>query len=96
MLKSLESYNFQRSLRYFELSGQNLDGARIIISGASGFVGNWISELLFHIATENQLDVEVVLLTRNEVELRKKFSGIVPKNFSIQNLLVNLLELLHT
>jgi nucleoside-diphosphate-sugar epimerase len=86
MLKSLGNYNFQRSLRYFELSGQNLDGARIMISGASGFVGNWISELLFHIATENQLDFEVVLLTRNEGELRKKFSGNVPKNFSIQNL----------
>ena len=86
MLKSLESYNFQRSLRYFESNRNNLDGARIIISGASGFIGNWIVELLFQIASENQLDFEVVLLTRNEVELRKKFSGNVPKNISIQNL----------
>lgn len=86
MLKSIETYNFQRSLTYFGLSRHNLNGARIIISGASGFVGNWVSELLFQIATENQLDFEVVLLTRNEAEFRRKFSGNIPKNFSIQNL----------
>lgn len=86
MLKSIESYNFQRSLSYFDLSTHNLNGARIIISGASGFVGNWISELLFQIKTENKLDFEVVLLTRNEGQLRKQFSGNIPKNFSIQNL----------
>jgi nucleoside-diphosphate-sugar epimerase len=86
MLKSMEGYNFQRSLTYFDLSRHNLNGARIIISGASGFVGNWVSELLFQIAVENKIDFEVVLLTRNEEKLRKKFSGNVPKNFSIQNL----------
>jgi len=86
MLKSIESYNFQRSLTYFDLSRHNLNGSRIIISGASGFVGSWVSELLFQIAAEYQLDFEVVLLTRNEGKLRKKFSGNIPKNFFIQNL----------
>ena len=86
MLKSIESYNFQRSFSYFDLNTHNLSGARIIISGASGFIGNWISELLFQINVENQLDFEVVLLTRDEGKLRKKFSGNIPKNFSILNL----------
>lgn len=86
MLKSIERYNFHRSLSFFDQSTNNLSGARIIISGASGFVGSWLSELLFQIKTENQLDFEVVLLTRDECRLLKKFSGNIPKNFSIQNL----------
>lgn len=85
MLKSIERYNFQRSLTYFDSNRHNLNGARIIISGASGFIGNWISELLFQVALENQLDFEVVLLTRNEDELRNKFSRNIPKSFSIEN-----------
>lgn len=83
MIKAIESSDFSDNLRYFEKHFQSLEGARIAISGASGFVGNWIAELLFQIAVEFQINFEVVMLTRDEAAFRKLMSETKPKSFTI-------------
>ena len=82
MLKSIEDFDFNKNLEYFASHQHIIDGARIVVSGASGFIGSWICELLFQISREYQVKIEVVLLTRNEKLLREKMHNI-PKSFFV-------------
>lgn len=83
MIEAIENTNFTDNFKYFEENFHSLENSRILISGASGFVGNWISELLFQISSEFDLKFEVVMLTRDEASFRKKFSESKSNAFSI-------------
>ena len=86
MIKSIEKYNFDRTLKYFDSYANNLDGSRILISGATGFIGSWISEMLSQITREFGLKFEVILLTRNSLKLGKTMGSEINKNFSIEEI----------
>lgn len=42
-----------------------LGGSRILVTGATGFFGLWLTESLLHLAERHGLDIEVVGLSRN-------------------------------
>jgi nucleoside-diphosphate-sugar epimerase len=83
VIKAIESSDFSENLKYFQENVNSLENSRIVISGASGFVGNWISELLYQIRIEFDLNFEVVMLTRNEGAFRKLISGSMSNSFTI-------------
>jgi dTDP-glucose 4,6-dehydratase len=47
---------------------QSLAGARIFITGATGFFGKWLMALLEHARAEHGLDVELTILSRSGLE----------------------------
>jgi dTDP-glucose 4,6-dehydratase len=83
VIKSLESCDFQESLNYYEKHCKSLDASRIVITGASGFIGNWLVETLTQISKEFNSNFELVLLGRSEKKLRNQFSTSVPSNIQI-------------
>lgn len=52
---------------------QELDSARILITGGTGFFGIWLLESLFFVKTQLNLHTEVVVLSRDPEAFLKKF-----------------------
>ena len=83
MIKSLESFDFQESFQFYETHCKSLTDSRIVITGASGFIGNWLVETLFQISREFEINYELVLLSRSEKKLRDQLSESLPSNLQI-------------
>jgi nucleoside-diphosphate-sugar epimerase len=47
-----------------------LSGAKIFISGGTGFLGSWVVDLLHHLSSSYGVDLSVTLLTRRPARLR--------------------------
>jgi nucleoside-diphosphate-sugar epimerase len=83
VIKSLESFDFQESFQFYETHCKSLTDSRIVITGASGFIGNWLVETLIQISREFEVNYELVLLSRNERKLRDQLSESFPSNIQI-------------
>ena len=83
MIKSLESFDFQESFQFYETHCKSLTDSRSVITGATGFIGNWLVETLFQISREFEINYELVLLSRSEKKLRDQLSESLPLNLQI-------------
>jgi nucleoside-diphosphate-sugar epimerase len=67
---------------YLKLNGIDFSGAKILMTGASGFIGSWLIELLrYHSKNESQ-EMEVLGLSRN---LGSTFEKLGQENFEFIN-----------
>jgi nucleoside-diphosphate-sugar epimerase len=58
--------------RYANPSLHTLDGARLFITGGTGFFGSWLLESLRFAIMEKKLSLEIVVLTRNIEAFKQK------------------------
>ncbi|HVT63504.1 MAG TPA: NAD-dependent epimerase/dehydratase family protein [Legionellaceae bacterium] len=82
MMFSLPSQDLEHIWQKGKNCLQALDGARIFITGGTGFFGTWLLESLAFAKTHDALDAEIVVLSRNPEHFLKK----MPHMRSIQNL----------
>lgn len=63
-------------------SFMSLNNANILISGASGFVGTWLTSSLLYASNKMDLDLQVTVLVRNQKKLLNRLQEI-PKNLKL-------------
>ena len=76
-MRLLENELYQNDLRSvtaLELPWEELDGRRIMISGATGMIGSTLIDVLMKRNRENGADVYVTALGRNEEKAKERFA----------------------
>lgn len=66
-------------LRTAELLGpalKELDGAKLFLTGTTGFVGKWLLGFFFFLSSEMGLRTDITVLTRRPRELLKSYPGL--------------------
>jgi dTDP-glucose 4,6-dehydratase len=63
-----------------------LNGKSILVSGGTGFIGKWISEMVSYINYTSNLNIKLYLLGRNIVKFKEEVPHLAEKSF------INLIE----
>jgi len=71
----ISNLNFNPTLNYYADKCKSLDGSRILITGATGFVGKWLVESLIQISREFKIKIEIVVVTRDLKKTNDLFSN---------------------
>jgi FlaA1/EpsC-like NDP-sugar epimerase len=58
----ISNLNFNPTLNYYADKCKSLDGSRILITGATGFVGKWLVESLIQISREFKIKIHKKLI----------------------------------
>jgi dTDP-glucose 4,6-dehydratase len=67
---------------YLHVNSLDFTGYKILITGASGFVGSWVIELLRHFTSKSKQEIEIVGLSRDLKSTLQKFGR---ENFDFVN-----------
>ena len=81
MYKYPEEY-LESASKYLKDNDVDFSGAKILITGASGFIGSWLIELLRYYSKAESQNIEVLGLSRN---LKTTFEKIGQENFEFLN-----------
>ena len=71
---NLPEGDLQEILDISRLKLNNLASSKILICGATGFVGTWLTSSLLEANEEMNLDIEIVIISRDIQQARKKLS----------------------
>jgi len=63
-----------------------LNGKSILVTGGTGFIGKWISEMVSYINYTSTLKIKLYLLGRNIVKFKEEVPHLAEKSF------INLIE----
>lgn len=70
--KPLASADLDEVLHYARSSFEGLRGARVFLTGGTGFFGHWLLESLLHASRELALDTQITVLTRSASAFRAR------------------------
>jgi dTDP-glucose 4,6-dehydratase len=73
-----------KALQRTECLWDHVQGKRIFVTGGSGFFGTWFLELLTSAVDKFELDVQVIVLTRDPIAYRAGTAGHVANHPSVQ------------
>ena len=77
MSKSIDSYLLEDLAEIalnLSASARELQGARVLILGGTGFIGSWLTRSLLFLNREFNLKIELILATRDQNSAATKFS----------------------
>src|SRR3989344_3994267 len=64
----------------YRLDFEKFAGKTVVVSGASGMIGGYLTEFLLYLNEIRKLKIKIIALTRNERKTRKKFSHYVNRS----------------
>ena len=82
MNTSISTSDLDQILDYSKSSFMSLNNANILISGASGFVGTWLTSSLLYASNKMGLDLQVTVLVRDQKKLLNRLQE-VPENLKL-------------
>jgi len=82
MNTSISISDLDQILDYSRSSFMSLNNANILISGASGFVGTWLTSSLLYASNKIDLDVQITVLVRDQKKLLNRLQE-VPENLKL-------------
>lgn len=73
-MKPLPKVDLERISSYYQKLDADLQAMSILISGATGFVGSWLTESLLNLNREFNLQITITGITRNSEKAKALFS----------------------
>ncbi len=76
----ISNRDIQYMLNHLSGFSDSLHSKTIFITGGTGFIGKWLVECMLHLNQSNKLNLQLILLTRNEGSAKKHYDSVFPNN----------------